>query len=407
MSANYTTFSGLLEDEILQFLCIDLFESKTYGCESFLLSHYHFDHMKGLFRSNFAEILNTSEEKRIYCSPLTTSFLTKNPLRSFVASKIIPLEICKPTIIKELPTTDVVVTALPAGHCPGSVMFLIEYNNKRILYTGDFRISVSNFKEIKSSLTNADKTIKKINDLYLDTTFAVNSEYNNFPPREKCEKVLLQLVDEWLCRNAEHKVFIRIPACIGTEYLYISLYKRFKKKVVVHGDAFHQFYAHVDEVAMCVESYDCAQDEWSIHVCNKGDCNVRMNYKNTKIIKPCVLPFVRNTFLRSSLKVNSKYGVPYISESDDRYVKVFYSSHCSLNELKEVVEFVNPDRIFYNTRYEDSCELLPKNKQKSGISSGENTNSKSKEVQFPKKRKLCDTELEKKAMKVLKLRPLN
>lgn len=30
------------------------------------------------------------------------------------------------------------VTAIPAGHCPGSIMLLFEYK-KRVLYTGDFR----------------------------------------------------------------------------------------------------------------------------------------------------------------------------------------------------------------------------------------------------------------------------
>lgn len=34
---------------------------------------------------------------------------------------------------------NVVVTAIPAGHCPGSVMFLFEQGDKKILYTGDFR----------------------------------------------------------------------------------------------------------------------------------------------------------------------------------------------------------------------------------------------------------------------------
>lgn len=31
------------------------------------------------------------------------------------------------------------VTAIPAGHCPGSVMLLFEQRDKRVLYTGDFR----------------------------------------------------------------------------------------------------------------------------------------------------------------------------------------------------------------------------------------------------------------------------
>lgn len=37
------------------------------------------------------------------------------------------------------------VTSIPAGHCPGSVMFMFETIGKRVLYTGDFRF-VTQFK---------------------------------------------------------------------------------------------------------------------------------------------------------------------------------------------------------------------------------------------------------------------
>lgn len=33
----------------------------------------------------------------------------------------------------------ITVTTIPAAHCPGSVMFLFEEKNLKILYTGDFR----------------------------------------------------------------------------------------------------------------------------------------------------------------------------------------------------------------------------------------------------------------------------
>lgn len=36
-------------------------------------------------------------------------------------------------------TQFVVVTTIPAFHCPGSVMFLFEKDDVKVLYTGDFR----------------------------------------------------------------------------------------------------------------------------------------------------------------------------------------------------------------------------------------------------------------------------
>lgn len=37
-------------------------------------------------------------------------------------------------------TSNLTVTAIPAAHCPGSVMFLFEQDDQKILYTGDFRL---------------------------------------------------------------------------------------------------------------------------------------------------------------------------------------------------------------------------------------------------------------------------
>uniref|UniRef100_T1GQK7 Metallo-beta-lactamase domain-containing protein n=1 Tax=Megaselia scalaris TaxID=36166 RepID=T1GQK7_MEGSC len=66
------------------------------------------------------------------------------------------------------------VTSFPAQHCPGSVMFLLQSNQKNILYTGDFRISLSRFEKYSRL-----KEIK-LHEIYLDSTF-LTEEYTYFP----------------------------------------------------------------------------------------------------------------------------------------------------------------------------------------------------------------------------------
>lgn len=56
-------------------------------------------------------------------------------LRQFICLESTPIKYTHDEGI----TRYVSVTALPAFHCPGSVMFLFEQENVKVLYTGDFR----------------------------------------------------------------------------------------------------------------------------------------------------------------------------------------------------------------------------------------------------------------------------
>jgi Cft2 family RNA processing exonuclease len=79
------------------------------------------------------------------------------------------------------------VTAIPAGHCPGSAMFLIRRDPEAVtgtlsdkfgrttpltvLYTGDFRFRIGATLKLRSLFDENKQLLRRINAVYVDTTF--------------------------------------------------------------------------------------------------------------------------------------------------------------------------------------------------------------------------------------------
>lgn len=92
-----------------------------------LLSHFHSDHTRGLDRDRSAGPIVASPETARLASRIrrvpSERFLALSPGETLSLETPLPLR----------------VTALEANHCPGAVMFLVESDHGRLLYTGDFR----------------------------------------------------------------------------------------------------------------------------------------------------------------------------------------------------------------------------------------------------------------------------
>jgi DNA cross-link repair 1A protein len=81
------------------------------------------------------------------------------------------------------------VTALPANHCPGSVMFHLERRaagGEAALYTGDFRLD----GEVRGALAR----LGPVDVLYIDSTYA-DPRYS-FPPQEEAVARVVEIVRE-------------------------------------------------------------------------------------------------------------------------------------------------------------------------------------------------------------------
>lgn len=124
------------------------------------------------------------------------------------------------------------VTLFDANHCPGAVMFLLEGDNKAVVYTGDIRAESWWVNSIVQNPIFLPYTsgIKTLDCLYLDTTFATHDEpYNKFPTKAEGLVELIQKVKQ--C-PADSLFYFR-SWTLGYENVWIALSDVLKSRVHV------------------------------------------------------------------------------------------------------------------------------------------------------------------------------
>ncbi|ETI26224.1 hypothetical protein G647_03001 [Cladophialophora carrionii CBS 160.54] len=157
------------------YICVDAFRyGKVEGQNAYFLSHFHSDHYIGLTSSWC--------HGPIYASKVTCNLMLQQ--LKVDPKWVVPLEFEKKVEIPD--TNGVLVTMIPANHCPGSSLYLFEKvtgKNKdgsakltRILHCGDFRACPAHVAhpllrpDVVDAITGQTKQ-QVIDTCYLDTTY--------------------------------------------------------------------------------------------------------------------------------------------------------------------------------------------------------------------------------------------
>ncbi|KAK7216544.1 hypothetical protein V2G26_004547 [Clonostachys chloroleuca] len=232
-----STFDGLVAE--FPDIRIDHFRSHSHlrpplAC---FLSHVHSDHLAGL---------ETLRSPFVYCSAATRAILLRlerYPCRINYALGILetrqqtykhlhkvlkPLPLNTPTCIELQPGHQLQVTLLDANHCPGSVMFLIEGDEKAILYTGDIRSEPWLVNSIQRNPAILEYTLgsKTLDKIYLDTSFIDDVR---FPTKAEGIVELLAKVS----RYSDDTIFHFQAWTYGYEDVWVALAKSLKTAIHV------------------------------------------------------------------------------------------------------------------------------------------------------------------------------
>ncbi|XP_058388443.1 protein artemis isoform X1 [Diceros bicornis minor] len=339
-----STFEGQMAE--YPTISIDRFDRENLRARAYFLSHCHKDHMKGLRAPTLKRRLECSLKVYLYCSPVTKELLLTSPKYRFWEKRIISIEIETPTQISLVDEAsgekeEIVVTLLPAGHCPGSVMFLFQGNNGTVLYTGDFRLAKG--EAARMELLHSGGRVKDIQSVYLDTTFC-DPKFYQIPSREECLSGIVELVGSWITRSPYHVVWLNCKAAYGYEYLFTNLSEEFG--VQIHVDKLDMF-RNMPDILHHLTTDRCTQ----IHACrhpkaeeyfqwNKLPCGITSKNRiplHTISIKPSTMWFGER-----SRKTN------VIVRTGESSYRACFSFHSSYSEIKDFLSYICPVNVYAN-----------------------------------------------------------
>lgn len=246
-----------------------------------------------------------------------------------------------------------IVTAIPAGHCPGSVMFIFETIDHRILYTGDFRISLKDLKNLKSFRSSLSEVLS-FDAIYFDSTF-FDQNYLQFPTQVESAERICKLIRDWLSKGSSYFIILKTPARYGYEYLFIEIARIMKMKIHVDHSEFKK-YCYIPEMDNCV-TIDGTSTQ--IHACFDLLSNNHRNLKCRNINDPSFLRVIRPSAMIWKDWDKTK---DIVQTLNNEIYRVCYSNHASYNEIVDLILYLKPKKIEMNVLpLSDSAKLSMKN----------------------------------------------
>jgi len=344
---------------------------------AFFMTHYDDQIRKDVMSKSFLNILEDSaNDCRLYLHEIMYNYLQYYTTTIYVdeagvgarleqlkqAKRIVFLEVNRPIGLRFQPSAqedgflDVNVTALSSGSNIGCVMLLFECLGKvekRILHTGDCRVTLKDLSG-NTCLRNPDGSVKKINKIYLDTTFCLE-EAKEFPARNQVTEELIAAIgidikcdptkhfDIWTPLKVYHVTFLQK---LGEKYPQQGIHvppnmADFLQKIpelasLLHSGSRESDRFHFDCGESCDNEFCGNGKEWAIEFDVTPvtlDCSFNYSYEWPKKIMSSPDEDEKQ-WCKNGLKV-------YRRNSYD--IRGIYSSHMSRFEIGRFLNFFGLD----------------------------------------------------------------
>ena len=278
------------------------FDEFSRGGSAYFLTHFHGDHTDGLAR-NWAH-------GPLYCSGLTARLV--NERFGLNGGVVEPMEPGESRKIK-CERGEGVITAIDANHCPGALMFHLEFGGKRALFTGDFRLNDAIRAEAER-LAGVD--LACIDHTYGDPRW-------EFPTQEEAIATVVDLVGE----HIEKEVFLAVYQ-IGKTKILQALVEKFGRPIYV-SDGVAKLYGVMGMGDLVTR--------------DKTATNLR-GYARGYYFE--YFPFRHRRFRKThAVIIPTGWAVEESGKCPHGYFYVPYSEHCSWSELEEFKSLLQAKKI--------------------------------------------------------------
>ncbi len=230
---------------------------------------------------------------------------------------------------------------LPAGHILGSAMLHVRRGEQSLLYTGDFRLRTC---EIVPSAQ-----VRQADVLVMESTYGL--PFFRFPPREQVIAELLEIVERALSAGRQPIV---MGYSLGKSQEIVKILTDAGHHVTVHGAVFHNNQIY-EELGVRLGNYRryAAEDfhgATALDLRERGVLvappQVARSAFVTRFENPCRIILTGWALMKNSIY---RFGVDHALPLSD---------HADFDELMELIERVQPRKIFTHHGYREFADTL-------------------------------------------------
>lgn len=176
--------------------------------------------------------------------------------------------------------------------------------------------------------------------IYIDSTF-LNKSYLKFPEQIRSAKAICDIIKEWLSKSSKNVISLKMPARYGYELLFLEIGKRLKLKIHINDSEMTK-YRYIPELD---NIFTALPHKSQIHACfdyyNKNGklltCNPDLDPELIRVIKPTAM-----------IWTEWEESLDFVKREPNENIRVCYSNHCSMTEIKDFLTFLQPTNVELN-----------------------------------------------------------